>query len=128
MFTAINREYLTKIIAIVLLVSSGILLVIKAMSISDAYQMIGSYLQPNDNTSSTLLILLSVMAFELSTILGRFYLGYCLFYRKSLNNWRFYGLAFLTFLSGFYFTGPVLSLTLICLLMFKGANNQSKFS
>jgi hypothetical protein len=110
-----NKELNFKIVGLTLLLSTGILVVIKISSIPDAYYQMDAWLQSDEGSNDVLFMLSGVLAFEILLLASRFVLGYCLFCKKTLNNWQFYTLAILVGVSGFYFTGIILSLAAIVL-------------
>jgi len=103
-------EYLTKFVALSLLISAGILIVVKAISIPDSYQNMGAYLRVDGDSQSLLLWFSALLVLEAIFIACRIYLGYCLYNDKSLSSWKFYLIAIVVALSGFYFTGLALAI------------------
>jgi len=125
MFEKMNKDLNFKILGIALILSACILAVIKILSIPDAHYQINAWLQPSEGSYDALLILSGVLLFELVVLVSRFVLGYCLCFNKSLNNWQFYPLVLLVGISGFYFTGVILSLAAIVLRLYQ-THNEAK--
>ena len=125
MFLKMNKELIFKILGLALILSACMLAVIKVSSIPDAHYQINAWLQPDEGSNDALFILSGVLLFELVLLVSRFVLGYCLYCKKSLNNWQFYPLVILVCISGFYFTGIILSLAAIVLRQYQ-VHNEAK--
>ncbi len=117
-----KSEYLTKFVAFSLLISASILIIVKAISIPDAYQSMGSYLRVDGDSGSLPFWFSGLLILEAIFIACRIYLGYCLYNDKPLASWKFYLIAIAVALSGFYFTGLILAVLAVGLRLSKNVN------
>jgi len=122
-FKIMNKiEYFTKFVALSLLISASVLIVVKAIGIPDAYQIMGAYLRVDGDSLSLLLWFSALLVLEAIFIACRIYLGYCLYNDKSLPAWKFYLITILIALSGFYLTGLTLAILAVGLRLRNNLN------